>query len=76
MRSSRLFDFVVHELGCGGLQEAENDTDKRTGIACFLNGELPDNLLRDLCAGGRRLALEALPQYVQKYVQREVENHE
>ena len=40
-------------------------TDKRNWIACFLDGGLPDEVLRDLCAGSHRLILEKLPKYVQ-----------
>ena len=46
-------------------------SDKRTWIACFLDGELPDDLLRQLCAESHRLVLEKLP----KYVQREINDH-
>ena len=41
-------------------------TDKRNWIACFLDGGLPDKVLRDLCAGSHRLILEKLPKYVQR----------
>ena len=41
-------------------------TDKRNWIACFLDGSLPDKVLRDLCAGSHRLILEKLPKYVQR----------
>ena len=41
-------------------------TDKRNWIACFLDGGLPDEVLRDLCAGSHRLILEKLPKYVQR----------
>ena len=41
-------------------------TDKRNWIACFLDGGLPDEALRDLCAGSHRLILEKLPKYVQR----------
>ena len=43
-------------------------SDKRTWIACFLDGELPDDLLRELCADSHRLVLEKLPQYVQRKI--------
>ena len=41
-------------------------SNKRTWIACFLDGELPDELLRELCADSHRLVLEKLPKYVQR----------
>ena len=41
-------------------------TNKRNWIACFLDGGLPDEVLRDLCAGSHRLILEKLPKYVQR----------
>ena len=41
-------------------------TDKRNWIACFLDGGLPDEVLRDLCSGSHRLILEKLPKYVQR----------
>lgn len=47
-------------------------SDKRTWIACFLDGELPDELLRELCADSHRLVLAKLP----KYVQREIKSYE
>ena len=40
--------------------------DKRTWIAVLLDGELPDQVLRDLCALSHRLVVEKLPKYVQK----------
>ena len=43
-------------------------SDKRTWIACFLDGELPDDLLRQLCADSHRLVLEKLPKYVQREI--------
>ena len=43
-------------------------SDKRTWIACFLDGELPDDLLRQLCAESYRLVLEKLPKYVQREI--------
>ena len=42
--------------------------DKRHWIACLLDGDLPEDLLRDLCAKSHRLILEKLPKYVQKEV--------
>ena len=47
-------------------------SDKRTWIACFLDGALPDGLLRELCGASYRLVVEKLP----KYVQREIESCE
>ena len=41
-------------------------TDKRTWIACLLDGELPDEVLRQLCAASHRLVLGKLPQYVRR----------
>ena len=35
--------------------------DKRHWIACLLDGELPDEVLRALCAKSHRLVLEKLP---------------
>ena len=40
--------------------------DKRTWIAVLLDGELPDQVLRDLCALSYRLVVKKLPKYVQK----------
>ncbi len=40
--------------------------DKKTWIAVRLDGAVPDDLLRELCAGSYRLILEKLPKYVQK----------
>ena len=42
--------------------------DKRLWIACLLDGELPDELLRDLCATSHQLILEKLPKYVQREI--------
>lgn len=42
--------------------------DKRLWIAALLDGELPDDLLRELCANSHRLILEKLPKYVQKEI--------
>ena len=42
--------------------------DKRTWIACLLDGELPDEVLRDLCAKSHRLVLGKLPKYVQREI--------
>ena len=44
-------------------------SDKRTWNAVLLDGELPNELLRDLCAESHRLVLGKIP----KYVQREIE---
>ena len=41
-------------------------SDKRTWIACFLDGELPDELLRALCEASHGLVMEKLPKYVQR----------
>lgn len=41
-------------------------TDKRTWIACLLDGELPGEVLRQLCAASHRLVLGKLPKYVQR----------
>lgn len=42
--------------------------DKRLWIACLLDGDLPDELLRELCAASHRLVLEKLPKYIQKEI--------
>lgn len=44
--------------------------DKTNWIAVKLDGDLPDELLRELCAGSHRLILAKLP----KYAQKEIEN--
>lgn len=44
--------------------------DKRCWIACLLDGDLPDGLLRDLCGKSHRLVLEKLPKYVQREILR------
>lgn len=41
-------------------------TDKRTWIAALLDGDLPDEVLRQLCADSHRLVLAKLPKYVQR----------
>lgn len=41
-------------------------TDKRTWIAVLLDGDLPADVLRDLCDLSYRLVVEKLPKYVQK----------
>ena len=43
-------------------------TDKRTWNAVLLDGELPDGVLRKLCADSHRLVMEKLPRYVQKEI--------
>ncbi len=40
--------------------------DKRLWIACLLDGNLPDEVLRDLCEKSHRLVAAKLPKYVQK----------
>ncbi len=40
--------------------------DKKCWIAVRLDGEVPDDLLRELVAESHRLILEKLPKYVQK----------
>lgn len=42
--------------------------DKRLWIACLLDGSLPDEVLRDLCAKSHQLILGKLPKYVQKEI--------
>ncbi len=42
--------------------------DKRTWIACFLDGGLPDEVLRELCARSYALTVEKLPKYVQREI--------
>ena len=42
--------------------------DKRLWNACLLDGGLPDELLRDLCAKSHRLILGKLPKYVQREI--------
>ena len=42
--------------------------DKRLWIACLLDGDLPDDVLRDLCAQSHRLIMQKLPKYVQKEI--------
>ena len=41
-------------------------TDKRTWIAVLLDGNLPEDILRSLCALSYRLVVEGLPKYVQR----------
>ena len=40
--------------------------DKRLWIAALLDGNLPEDTLRELCASSHRLVLEKLPKYVQR----------
>lgn len=42
--------------------------DKRLWIACLLDGDLPDEVLRDLCARSHQLILQKLPKYVQREI--------
>ena len=42
--------------------------DKRHWIACLLDGELPDEVLRALCAKSHLLVLEKLPKYIQREI--------
>ena len=42
--------------------------DKRTWIACLLDGNLPDDILRELCAESHGLVLKKLPKYVQREI--------
>lgn len=41
-------------------------SNKRLWIACLLDGNLPDELLRDLCAKSYQLVKAKLPKYIQK----------
>ncbi len=43
--------------------------DKRTWICVQLDGDVPDGLLRELCADSHRLIFEKLPKYVQKEIE-------
>ncbi|MGN8889318.1 MmcQ/YjbR family DNA-binding protein [Dysosmobacter sp. HCP28S3_G4] len=43
-------------------------TDKQNWIACLLDGELPEETLRELCGESHRLVLEKLPKYVQREI--------
>ena len=40
--------------------------DKRNWIAVLLDGDLPEDVLRDLCAASHRLVAEKLPKYVRR----------
>ena len=42
--------------------------DKRSWIACLLDGRLPDETLRELCAESHGLVLKKLPKYVQREI--------
>lgn len=42
--------------------------DKRLWIACLLDGDLPDEVLRDLCAKSHQLILGKLPRYVRREI--------
>ena len=42
--------------------------DKRQWIACLLDGSLPDDILRELCAQSHELTLRKLPKYVQREI--------
>ena len=41
-------------------------SDKRTWISCLLDGDLPEEVLRDLCGRSYALAVEKLPKYAQR----------
>ena len=41
-------------------------SDKRTWISCLLDGDLPEEVLRDLCGRSYALAVEKLPKYVRR----------
>ena len=40
--------------------------DKKNWITALLDGDLPDQVLRDLCAQSYRLVVSKLPKYVQR----------
>ena len=40
--------------------------DKRSWIACLLDGQLPDELLRELAGESYRLVVAKLPKYIQR----------
>ena len=42
--------------------------DKRCWIACLLDGDLPDDVLRELCAQSHELVLRKLPKYAQREI--------
>ena len=41
-------------------------SDKRTWISCLLDGELPEEVLRELCGRSYALTVQKLPKYVQR----------
>ena len=41
-------------------------SDKRAWISCLLDGELPEETLRDLCGRSYALTVQKLPKYVQR----------
>ena len=41
-------------------------SDKRAWISCLLDGELPEETLRDLCERSYALTVQKLPKYVQR----------
>ena len=43
-------------------------SDKRTWISCLLDGDLPEEVLRDLCGQAYDLAVDSLPKYVQREI--------
>ena len=43
-------------------------SDKRLWVSALLDGDLPDEVLRDLCAQSHRLILQKLPKYIQKEI--------
>ena len=43
--------------------------DKRSWVAALLDGDLPDQVLRDLCQQPYRLTVARLPKYVQRELQ-------
>ena len=46
--------------------EGELLRDKGTWISCLLDGDLPEEVLRDLCGRSYALAVEKLPKYVRR----------
>ena len=40
--------------------------DLRTWISCLLDGDLPEEVLRDLCRRSYELTVEKLPKYVRR----------
>lgn len=59
----------------GGLREEYPDivpgfySDKRHWNSVYLDGSVPEDLLRDLCGMSYRLVVEKLPKYVQRELQ-------